>query len=43
VPLYGTSVGAGTQVAPHSVIMKGETLAPDTAYEGVPVAVVGRR
>ena len=43
VPLYGTSVGAGTRVAPHSVIMKGETLAADTAYEGVPVAVVGRR
>jgi hypothetical protein len=42
VPLYGTAVGAGARVAPHSVIMKGETLAAHTTYEGAPVAVVAR-
>ena len=43
VPLYGTSVGEGAAVAAHSVVMKGESLAPYTAYEGVPVAVAAAR
>jgi non-ribosomal peptide synthetase-like protein len=43
VPLYATTVGAGTRVAPHSVIMKGETLAPHSSYEGAPVALVATR
>jgi acetyltransferase-like isoleucine patch superfamily enzyme len=42
VPLYDVTVGAGTAVAAHSVIMKGETLVAQTAYEGVPVAVASQ-
>ena len=30
------SIGAGAQVAPHSVIMKGERLLPGIRYEGAP-------
>ncbi|WP_070014551.1 non-ribosomal peptide synthetase [Streptomyces nanshensis] len=37
VPLYGATIGAGAQVAPHSVVMKQEELLPGTRYEGVPV------
>jgi acetyltransferase-like isoleucine patch superfamily enzyme len=33
------TIGEGTVVAPHSVVMKGETLAPQLTYEGAPVAV----
>jgi non-ribosomal peptide synthetase-like protein len=36
VPLYGADIGAGTHVAPHSVIMKHEHLLPDLRYEGAP-------
>ena len=43
VPLYGTSVGEGAAVAAHSVVMKGESLAPYTVYEGAPVAVASAR
>jgi acetyltransferase-like isoleucine patch superfamily enzyme len=42
VPLYGTSVGEGTIVTPHSVIMKGESLTAHTVYAGAPVAAVPR-
>ncbi|MGE4084307.1 MAG: hypothetical protein AB7H93_15000 [Vicinamibacterales bacterium] len=38
VPLYATSVGEGAHVAAHSVILKGESLSPHTAYAGSPVA-----
>lgn len=36
VPLYGAIIGAGTYVAPHSVIMKDEFLLPGQRYEGAP-------
>ena len=36
VPLYGADIGAGTHVAPHSVIMKHEHLLPNFRYEGAP-------
>jgi len=36
VPLYGADIGAGTHVAPHSVIMKHEHLLPGLRYEGAP-------
>jgi non-ribosomal peptide synthetase-like protein len=36
VPLYGADIGAGTHVAPHSVIMKHEHLLPNLRYEGAP-------
>jgi non-ribosomal peptide synthetase-like protein len=36
VPLYGADIGAGTVVAPHSVVMKQERLLPGLRYEGVP-------
>ena len=36
VPLYGADIGAGTNVAPHSVIMKHEHLLPGLRYEGAP-------
>ncbi len=39
VPLYGVTIGERTVVAPHSVVMKGETLASGLTYEGSPVAV----
>jgi non-ribosomal peptide synthetase-like protein len=39
VPLYGVTIGERTVVAPHSVVMKGETLAPGLTYEGSPVSV----
>ncbi|MEO6080631.1 MAG: amino acid adenylation domain-containing protein [Steroidobacteraceae bacterium] len=38
VPLYGAHIGAGTHVAAHSVIMKGEHLLPGLRYEGAPTA-----
>jgi non-ribosomal peptide synthetase-like protein len=37
VLLYGADVGAGTSVAPQSVVMKHERLLPGVAYEGFPV------
>jgi non-ribosomal peptide synthetase-like protein len=36
VPLYGADIGAGTHVAPHSVIMKHEHLLANLRYEGAP-------
>jgi non-ribosomal peptide synthetase-like protein len=36
VPLYGSDIGAGAHVAPHSVVMKGEHLLPGGRYEGAP-------
>jgi non-ribosomal peptide synthetase-like protein len=36
VLLYGADVGAGTRVAPHSVIMKHERLLPGRTYAGCP-------
>jgi non-ribosomal peptide synthetase-like protein len=36
VPLYGADIGAGTHVAPHSVIMKHEHLLAELRYEGAP-------
>jgi non-ribosomal peptide synthetase-like protein len=40
VLLYGADVGAGTQVAPHSVVMKRETLRPGMVYSGCPTRSV---
>ncbi|MGD9906232.1 MAG: amino acid adenylation domain-containing protein [Vicinamibacterales bacterium] len=40
VPLYATTVGEGAVVAPHSVILKGESLQPHTAYAGSPIAEI---
>lgn len=37
VPIYGAKVGAGAQVAPHSVVMKHEILLPGFRYEGAPI------
>jgi non-ribosomal peptide synthetase-like protein len=36
VLLYGADIGARTNVAPHSVVMKRESLLPDHAYAGCP-------
>ncbi len=36
VPLYGADIGAGTHVAPHSVVMKRERLAAGLHYQGAP-------
>ena len=36
VLLYGADIGANTQVAPHSVIMKHERLLPGIGYTGYP-------
>jgi non-ribosomal peptide synthetase-like protein len=36
VPFYGAVIGAGTYVAPHSVVMKRERLLPGVEYEGAP-------
>src|SRR5690349_6627810 len=40
VLLYGADVGAGTQVAPHSVVMKRETLNPGMVYSSCPTRSV---
>jgi non-ribosomal peptide synthetase-like protein len=39
VPLYGADIGAGTHVAPNSVIMKHEHLLPGLRYQGAPTRV----
>ena len=39
VVLYGADIGDGTHVAPHSVVMKHEHLAPGRRYEGAPTSV----
>lgn len=36
VVLYGAHVGAGTQLAPLSLVMKGESLPPSTRWVGIP-------
>ena len=36
VVLYGADIGERTHVAPHSVVMKQETLLSDKSYEGAP-------
>ena len=41
VVLYGSEIGAGTDVAPHSVVMKNERLPPRHSFAGVPVRPVG--
>lgn len=41
VILYGADIGEGTRVAPHSVVMKRETLLPGRRYEGCPTAEGG--
>lgn len=40
VVLYGADIGDGAEVAPHSVVMKGELLLPHRRYQGVPTAEV---
>ncbi len=42
VVLYGADIGEGTHVAPHSVVMKHERLAPGCGYEGAPTSVAAR-
>jgi non-ribosomal peptide synthetase-like protein len=39
VVLYGADIGEGTHVAPHSVVMKHERLAPGRRYEGAPTSL----
>lgn len=41
VLLYGAHVGARTRVAPHSVVMKHESLLPGHSYEGFPTRPTG--
>ena len=36
VLLYGADIGAGAHVAPHSVVMKRESLLPGRSYTGCP-------
>ena len=36
VLLYGSEIGAGARVAPHSVVMKRESLLPGHSYSGCP-------
>jgi len=43
VLLYGAHVGARARVAPHSVVMKHESLLPDHSYEGFPTRPIGRQ
>ncbi|MFY9609745.1 MAG: amino acid adenylation domain-containing protein [Blastocatellia bacterium] len=40
VLLYGAEIGVRTQVAPHSVVMKRESLLPGRSYSGVPTRPV---
>ncbi len=42
VLLYGSDIGARTDVAPHSVVMKHERLLPDCRYEGCPTRLAQR-
>ena len=41
VLLYGAAVGARTRVAPHSVVMKHESLLPGHSYAGFPTRPTG--
>ena len=40
VLLYGAEIGAGAHVAPHSVVMKRESLLPGRSYSGCPTRPV---
>ncbi len=40
VLLYGSDIGAGAYVAPHSVVMKHESLLPGRSYSGCPTQPV---
>jgi len=40
VLLYGADIGAGARVAPHSVVMKRESLLPGHSYAGCPTRTV---
>jgi non-ribosomal peptide synthetase-like protein len=42
VLLYGADVGVGTHVAPHSVVMKHESLLPHHSYSGSPTRPSGQ-
>ena len=41
VLLYGADIGDGARVAPHSVVMKRESLLPGRVYEGCPTRPSG--
>jgi non-ribosomal peptide synthetase-like protein len=43
VLFYGSDIGACARVAPHGVVLKGERLAGDADWSGVPVQRVARR
>ena len=43
VLLYGSDIGAGARVAPHSVVMKRESLLPNRSYTGCPTEAVGNK
>ena len=43
VLLYGSEIGAGAHVAPHSVVMKRENLLAGQSYAGCPIHPVGVR
>jgi non-ribosomal peptide synthetase-like protein len=43
VLLYGSDIGAGTRVAPHSVVMKRESLLPNCSYTGCPTEAAGNK
>ena len=42
VLLYGADIGAHTHVAPHSVVMKRESLLPKRFYAGCPTRPLAR-
>lgn len=42
VLLYGSDIGAGARVAPHSVVMKRESLLPGRSYSGCPTQASAR-
>ena len=43
VLLYGSDIGAGAHVAPHSVVMKRESLLPGRSYTGCPTQPAGNK
>jgi acetyltransferase-like isoleucine patch superfamily enzyme len=43
VLLYGSDIGARAQVAPHSVVMKRESLLPGRSYTGCPTQPSGNK
>jgi acetyltransferase-like isoleucine patch superfamily enzyme len=42
VVLYGTEVGERARLAPLSLVMKGESLRPGTAWHGIPAQAAPR-